>query len=53
MTRRGGYMRNATDTIERDCDHCEWHAVAGSYPDLIEQYQDHLRDEHPTVWLRS
>ena len=53
MNRRGGYVSSAHDTVERECDHCEWHAVAGSYPKLIKRYQDHLRDEHPTAWLRS
>ncbi|QLK25654.1 hypothetical protein HYG81_16455 [Natrinema zhouii] len=51
--RRGGYVSSASDTVERECDRCEWHGAAGSYPELIKRYQDHLRDEHPTAWLRS
>ncbi|NUB90812.1 hypothetical protein HTZ84_13780 [Haloterrigena sp. SYSU A558-1] len=51
--RRGGYVRSATDAVERECDRCEWRAVADAYPELIERYQDHLREEHPTAWLRS
>ena len=53
MHRHGGYVQSATDTVERECDHCNWYAVAGSYPTLIKQYQDHLRDDHPKAWLRS
>ncbi|AEH35493.1 hypothetical protein Halxa_0854 [Halopiger xanaduensis SH-6] len=53
MHRRGSYVRNATDAVDRECDHCEWYGVASSYPKLIKRYQDHLRDEHPRVWLRS
>ncbi|WP_339104754.1 hypothetical protein [Haloterrigena salinisoli] len=51
--RKGGYVSSADDTVERACEHCEWHVIAGSYPELIERYQDHLRDEHPTAWMRS
>ena len=53
MNRRGGYVSSANDTVERECERCDWHAVAGSYPELIKRYQDHLRDEHPMAWVRS
>jgi hypothetical protein len=53
MNRRGGYVSSATDRVERECDRCEWREAAGSYPELIKRYQDHLRDEHPIAWLRS
>lgn len=53
MDRTGGYIQGPDDTVERGCDHCEWHAIEGSYPALIKRYQDHLRDDHPTAWLRG
>ncbi|MFD1562240.1 hypothetical protein ACFR99_01475 [Haloarchaeobius amylolyticus] len=52
MDRTGGYVRHPSETVERGCEYCSWHAVDGSYPALIKRYQDHLRDEHPTAWLR-
>lgn len=42
-----------TGAITGHCDHCDWQAVADSHPAMVEAYQDHLREEHPTVWLRS
>jgi hypothetical protein len=36
-----------------NCEHCEWHAVADSHAAVVQAYQDHLREEHPTVWLRT
>jgi hypothetical protein len=51
--RRGGYVRAGDDAVERGCDHCGWHAVADSYPDLIAAYQRHLREDHPKAWLRA
>lgn len=50
--RNGAYVGSSTDVVERFCDHCAWHAVDDTYPDLIKRYQNHLRAEHPTVWLR-
>ncbi|ELY53918.1 hypothetical protein C491_20617 [Natronococcus amylolyticus DSM 10524] len=50
--RNGAYVASTTDVVERSCDHCEWHAVDDTYPALIERYQDHLREEHPRIWLR-
>lgn len=50
--RNGAYVGSSTDVVERSCDHCAWHAVDDTYPALIERYQNHLRAEHPTVWLR-
>ncbi|GAA0507343.1 hypothetical protein SAMN04488066_101298 [Halorubrum aquaticum] len=51
--RRGGYVRNGDDGVERECEHCGWHAVADSYPELIGAYQRHLREDHPKAWLRA
>lgn len=45
--------RDERGTITGHCDHCDWQAVADSHPAMVEAYQDHLREEHPTVWLRS
>ena len=50
---KNGYVRSANDTVERGCPHCDWHAVADGYPELVGKYQDHLRAEHPRAWLRS
>ena len=50
--RRGGYVQAGDEAVERTCDHCGWHCVTDSYPDLIRAYQRHLRAEHPKVWLR-
>lgn len=51
--RTGDYIRSGDETVERDCEHCDWHAVAETYPALIERYQNHLRAEHPRAWLRT
>ncbi|SIR72516.1 hypothetical protein [Natronorubrum thiooxidans] len=53
MNRTGGYVQRASDTVERGCKHCDWYAVAGSYPKLVKKYHDHLRDDHPMAWVRS
>jgi len=55
MTRRrtGGYVRTGDEMVDRGCAHCGWYAVAGSYPELVDQYHSHLRDEHPKAWLRA
>ena len=50
--RRGGYVQGADEAVERTCDHCGWHCVADSYPELIRAYQHHLREAHPKAWLR-
>jgi hypothetical protein len=47
------YVQSAGDTVDRGCDHCDWYAVADSYPVLVKRYQDHLRDDHPRAWMRS
>ena len=51
--RRGGHVRSDDEGVERLCEHCGWHCVAGGYPELISQYQSHLRAEHPKAWLRT
>lgn len=48
-----GYVRSADDTVDRGCEHCDWYAVADSYPALIKRYHDHLREMHPKAWIRS
>jgi len=54
MRRRdGSHVRSDDDTVERECAHCGWYAVAGSYPKLVERYQNHLRAEHPQAWVRG
>lgn len=50
--RNGAYVGSTTDVVERSCDHCDWHAVDSTYPELIKRYQDHLREDHPRIWLR-
>jgi hypothetical protein len=35
------------------CDHCEWQALTTSYSEMVKTYQDHLRADHPGVWLRG
>jgi predicted small metal-binding protein len=51
--RSGSYVQSASDLVGRECSHCEWEAVADSYPALIEKYQNHLRADHPKAWLRA
>lgn len=50
--RRGGYVRG-DDGVERECNLCNWHCVADSYPVLVDEYQEHLRTDHPKAWLRA
>jgi len=42
-----------TDTLTGECRHCAWTTIESSYAKLTKAYQDHLRAEHPTAWLRS
>ena len=51
MTERTRSRSHALVTGE--CDHCQWKAVATSYPEMVEMRHDHLREHHPTAWLRS
>ncbi|WP_418286730.1 hypothetical protein [Halorubrum sp. DTA46] len=51
--RRGGYVQSADDGVERSCEHCDWHCVTDSYPELIAAYQSHLKADHPKAWLRA
>jgi hypothetical protein len=55
MTRDSSEDHSESDTgiLTGTCDHCEWQTVANSHAELVQAYQDHLRDEHPTVWLRT
>jgi hypothetical protein len=35
------------------CDHCEWEALTTSYPKMVKMYQNHLRAQHPTAWMKG
>jgi len=35
------------------CESCDWRMLAGSYPELVRAYQDHLRANHPDRWVRA
>jgi hypothetical protein len=39
--------------LTADCEHCDWTASASSHAALVEAYQDHLRESHPKIWLRT
>jgi len=39
--------------VTGQCDHCEWTAITDSYAKMVKYYQDHLRADHPAVWLRT
>ena len=39
--------------ITGKCKYCEWYVITGSYSELVKEYQDHLRANHPQVWLRA
>jgi predicted small metal-binding protein len=41
------------DYLTGRCGWCGWSTITEAYPDLVKRYQDHLRDEHPTRWLRD
>jgi predicted small metal-binding protein len=40
-------------TVTGACDHCQWEAITGSYPEMVEMYHDHLREDHPSTWMRT
>lgn len=42
-----------TTLLTGHCDHCDWHAIEGSYAALVETYHDHLRETHPAAWVRA
>jgi hypothetical protein len=44
---------NGDDRLTGRCDRCEWSTVTAGYPELVQQYQNHLREEHPQAWLRG
>lgn len=46
-------MGSRGNTITGRCEHCEWYVVVDSYPAVVEAYQDHLRERHPKLWLRT
>ena len=39
--------------LVRQCEHCDWDAAAGSHAEMVRTYHDHLREEHPDIWLRT
>jgi hypothetical protein len=39
--------------VRGKCDHCEWHALTTTYPEMVEMYHDHLREDHPKAWVRA
>ena len=44
---------NGEDTLRGECEFCEWTTVTSGYPELVNRYQTHLRERHPTAWLRG
>ncbi|WP_199694058.1 hypothetical protein [Halococcus sp. IIIV-5B] len=46
-------MAARREAITSTCPHCEWWVTTGSYPKAVKAYQDHLRAEHPAVWVRE
>lgn len=42
-----------TGVLRGTCEHCEWAVTANSHAELVTAYQDHLREEHPDVWLHT
>ncbi|MGQ3413238.1 hypothetical protein ACT4ML_13355 [Natrinema sp. LN54] len=53
MNRTDDPDRGPDGAVERGCDRCDWYAVESSYAALVERYQDHLREAHPRLWLRT
>ncbi|ADQ67201.1 hypothetical protein Hbor_16310 [Halogeometricum borinquense DSM 11551] len=41
------------EVVSGKCNHCEWKAIATSYPEMVEMYHDHLRGDHPAAWMRA
>ncbi|WP_256388506.1 hypothetical protein [Haladaptatus sp. W1] len=35
------------------CNHCGLQIISSSYPKAMKWYHDHLRENHPKVWLRA
>lgn len=42
-----------TGPLTASCEYCEWRARSTSHAKLVEAYQDHLRETHPKIWLRT
>jgi len=49
----GNRRRQPSEPLTGECDHCSWHTVQDSYSAVVEAYQNHLREEHHSVWVRS
>jgi hypothetical protein len=35
------------------CERCEWETTTSSHAAMVKAYQDHLREAHPKIWLRT
>jgi hypothetical protein len=44
---------NGDDHLTGECNHCDWSTVTTGYPELVQRYQNHLRERHPQAWLRG
>ena len=53
MTDDTGDLDSETGLLAAGCEHCDWQTTASSHAALVEAYQDHLRDSHPKIWLRT
>ncbi|MFD1512922.1 hypothetical protein [Halomarina rubra] len=39
-------------TLTGRCERCDWQTLAGSHPEMVRAYRDHLREHHPERWVR-
>jgi predicted small metal-binding protein len=53
MTDDTGDPDSETGLLAAGCEYCDWQATASSHAALVEAYQDHLRESHPKIWLRT
>lgn len=42
-----------SDPLTGECTHCSWETAQASYPAVVKAYQNHLRENHHDVWVRS
>jgi hypothetical protein len=52
-TRGRGCHRTGSEPLTGECDHCQWQTAQSSYPAVVKAYQDHLREHHHDVWVRT
>ena len=50
---RANSHRDRSEPLSGECERCSWHTVQDSYPALVKAYQDHLRENHHNIWVRS